>query len=68
MKKPQLKKRYLCLIGALDFDTDQVQVFVVERLVDFAILALLPAASLALCLLVFLFFIDNESCAFLLYR
>lgn len=61
------KSSYLCFIGALDFDTNQVQVFVIESLVDLAVLALLPAASLPLSLFVFLFLIDDESRTFLLY-
>jgi hypothetical protein len=57
---------YLFLIIPLWLYANQVQVFIVEGIIDVAVLALLTAASLALSLSVFLILVDDETCTFLL--
>jgi hypothetical protein len=56
---------YRILIWSLYFDTNQVQIFVIQDIVDLAVLALLPAAALALSIVVLFFFVYHESGALL---
>lgn len=56
---------HLRLIWSLDLDANQVQIFVVKSLVGFPILALLPATSATLTLVIFLILIYDKACAFL---
>jgi hypothetical protein len=60
---------YLCFIWSLDLNTDQVQVFIVESLVDLTVLAFLPATPLALSIIVlFILLIYDKACTFLLFQ
>lgn len=57
---------YLRLLFGFYFNPNQVQIFFVELLVDFAVLALLPLAASAAVFDIFVVIVGDEATPFLL--